>query len=388
MKQLRILLPLIAALALLAAGCGNDDAGPVGASDLTGSDDYTAFDFSSEYGGLTVTDEPVAFDDPELAKLLAEEEAEEVPDPWAADPELARLEELARTAETLPDSLRPRFTFVHLRWGMLRGEGDTLAVEPPCDVTDWTGSLRTDRGLVVVRRVLGFERPFDHVIFPRLDPRTVALVSHTACRDDGILIQIAERPEAAEDPDAEPNRLHVDLGPYQAVFDVAALRDLHELTAVDELNSVAVTGFTLHDVEVCPKGFLSGVWRRLPADAAQPDSLPGELLGHYTGLWRGLDGRVLGFLRGGYGRDADGAEIFLGKIIGRGGEFRGLVRGEWTPAPDGESLAGFLGRWAGREGRVEGVLGGEAHPVEGTSGGFFVGRWAADCDPAAEELVP
>ncbi len=110
-------------------------------------------------------------------------------------------------------------------------------------------------------------------------------------------------------------------------------------------------------------------------------------LGRLAGLWQGLDGRIEGFLRGGYGLDADGQRVFVGKVIGRGGHFRALVRGTWEPGDGPNALATFTGEWAGVGGRIEGVLGGEAHPVEGYPGGFFTGRWTTLCDQQAEAVV-
>jgi len=163
---------------------------------------------------------------------------------------------------------------------------------------------------------------------------------------------------------------------------------------VDDLgNKFAVNGFTLSDVSVCPKGFLSGHYRRLPEDRPdRPDSVdvddrPGEIYGVYAGMWRGLEGRIHGHLRGAYGVDAEGQRIFIGKYIGPRGAFRGLIRGSWVPAETDDQLAGFRGQWVSARGNVEGLLGGEAFAVAGTPGGFFAGRWTTLCDDEAEDAV-
>ena len=181
---------LILAAALLAlgllAGCSDDAADP--AVSAAGGDDYAALDFSDPYGGLTASDEQEAFADEALLAMSLAGEGEEIADPVADDP---AVREMLRRGEMAPDpadTTRPRFTFVHLRWGMLRDMMDTLAVEPPCEVTDWTGSFHVDRGVLLVRRVIRFERPLDHIIFPRLDPMTVGVVSHTACGFDGVVL--------------------------------------------------------------------------------------------------------------------------------------------------------------------------------------------------------
>ncbi len=374
----------------LLTGCSEDSESPVGAA--AGTDDYSQIDFSLPYGGLTTSDEEVAFGDESLLAVALAEEGDEVLDPMADDPLVRELEDLGR-AEFDPDNPdQPHFTFVHLRWGMLRDMMDSVAITPPCDVTDWTGAVHVDRGALVVRRVIRFERPLDHIIFPRLDRQTVGLVSHTACGFDGVVLQILERPQDYDAPDSlglGPNMLHISLGAFTADIAVRDLAGMEEVYDVGDLgNKCAVTGFTLSDLEICPKGFLSGHYRRLPED--RPDSVSvdepaGERYGVYAGLWRGLEGRIGGFLRGGYGVDADGQRVFIGKYIGPRGHFRGLIRGTWEPGESADMLAQFRGQWVSASGNVEGLLGGEAFPVAGTPGGFFTGRWTALCDDQAEE---
>lgn len=381
---------LMASLAVtgLLTGCSEDNATPVSAA--AGGDDYSQIDFSQPYGGLTASDEDVAFGDESLLGVSLAEEGEEVLDPVADDPQVRELEEMGRRPMDPNNPDRPHFTFVHLRWGMLRDMMDSVAITPPCDVTDWTGSLHVDRGIVVVRRVIRFERPRDHIIFPRLDRQTVGLVSHTACGFDGVVLQIMERPQEYDAPDSlqqEPNMLHINLGEFTmdlAVRDLAGMEEVYDVGSLG--NKVAVTGFTLSDLEICPKGFLSGHFRRLPED--RPDSVSiddraGQRLGVFAGVWRGLEGRIGGFLRGGYGLDANGQRVFIGKYIGPRGHFRGLIRGTWEPGESADMMAQFRGQWAGAGGQAEGLLGGEAFAVEGTPGGFFTGRWTTLCDDEA-----
>ena len=382
----KITLTLAAALlaAFLLTGCSDDSATP--AATATGGDDFQALDFSDPYGGLTASDEAVAFDDDALLAMTLAEDGQEVVDNWADDPMVREMERMGGMASDPGDSLRPHFTFVHLRWGMLRDLMDTVAVEPPCDVTDWTGAINVDRGVLLVRRVIRFERPLDHIIFPRLDRQTVGLVSRTACGFDGVVLQILERPEA--DPAAEPNMLHIALGDFSldvAVTDLVGLDEVHEVGD----NKVALVGFGLSDIAYCPKGFLDGMFRRMPVD--RPDSLaserPGTQYGVFAGMWRELDGRLHGHLRGGYGVDEDGNRIFVGKYIGPRGGFRGLIRGTWEPGAADDLMAAFRGQWFGRDGQAEGLLGGEAFAVDGSAGGFFSGRWTALCDDEAEDAV-
>lgn len=377
-------LALLLALALFTAGCSDDDTGPVTAQDL-GADQYDTMDLALEYGGLTVSDEEAAFDDEGLKALLLAEDDELVADPLAEDPTLLALEAMGDEPADPTDPTRPRFTFLRLRWGLVRGPEDSLAVDPGnCGNLDWTGEIHTDRGLVVVRRALAFERPYDHLILPRLDAQTVAFVSHTGCGWDGLLLEIVERPADFDEANAEPNRLHINTGPYAGVYEVAQLAGLDEVVPVDEVgNQVQLTGFTLQDIAWCPKGFLSGRFLVLPAGDSVTGEHGGTLLGTFAGAWIDLTGRVHGFLRGGYGLDAEGNQVFAGKYIDRDGRFRGLLRGGWIPGEAADQLAGFQGHWVGAAGLIEGHLGGQAHPVADRPGGFFEGRWTADCDDEA-----
>jgi len=388
----RQLLPLVFALGALAllAGCSDEGTDPLAAG--AAGDDFENLDFSDPYGGLTASDETEAFGDDALKALLLAEEGEEVDDPLAGDPQVRAWERMGERPSDPTDRARPRFTYLRLRWGMLRGPGDTLTVEPPCDATDWTGVIRADRGVVVVKRVIRFERPGDHIIWPRLDRRTVAFVSHTYCGFDGLVIQIIEPPVSVDDETAAtPNMLHIDLPLYEADIAVADLADLDEVVRVDDKgNAIQLTGFGLGDIGYCPKGFLSGVYRVLPALAeTSPDSCGdcGVRMGRWLGAWTDLTGRLRGFMRGGYGVNAAGERVFVGKAIDRRGRFHALIRGGWEPTGDERELATFRGEWFLASGRLDGVLGGEAHQVEGYPGGFYVGRWTTICDAEAEAEI-
>jgi hypothetical protein len=385
MKRLLNIAAALGLLLFLTAGCSQD--GTPSGSDTAATDDYTTIDLGQDFGGLTVTDENTAFDDPELKAMLAMEAQDEVVDPVGAMPDVMMMDRMGREASAVPDSLRPQLTFLSLRWGHLSGLRDALDDSAACDGTDWTGSLSVDRGVLVVRRKIAFESPRDHIVFPRIDRRTVALVSHTGCGFDGLVVQVIERPDTTGAV-LEPNRLHINLGPYTADFDVADLATIEEVVAVDASgNSMELTGFNPREARACPKGFLSARYRHLPAD--RPDSLAGggTILGHYAGAWRTLDGRLDGFMRGAYGLDADGQHVFVGKYIGRNGHFRGRIRGTWAEGLAADDLVSFEGQWFGAAGAAEGVLAGDGHPVEGSAGGFLVGRWATLCDPDAVDTV-
>jgi len=153
-----------------------------------------------------------------------------------------------------------------------------------------------------------------------------------------------------------------------------------------------MNGITRSDIDDCPKGFLAGRYRVLPAELPdtnlEEEDRPGEQIGTFAGLWSTLGGRTRGVLRGGYGLDEDGNRVFFGKYIDRQGHFRGLLTGTWEPAEeDARMLTEFNGRWVNRSGNNMGILGGHAYPVPEHAGGIFEGRWTELCDEPAEDEI-
>jgi len=386
-RHTMLLLMMLVTIGLF-AGCSDDSSTPTTTSS-TSSDNYDALDFSLPYGGLTGSDESEAFDDEALRQVMFSEEDGMVVDEFASLPEIQALLALGEEPSDPDDPARPRFTFLRLRWGMVHGPDDSLSIpEGGCAVMDWDGEIHTDRGIVLVRRVIAFERPFDG-LRPRPDRQTVAFASKTKCHYDGLLIQIIERAGEFDQDNPEPNMLHINTASYRGSFAVNELSKIDEVFAVgSEGNSFQMNGFTLSDINYCPKGFLDGRFRVLPEDrVTEDDERPGQQLGTYAGMWTGLDCRVQGFLRGGYGVDEAGERVFFGKYIDRAGHFRGLLAGHWEPAADDNRMASFMGRWVNAAGTTEGILGGHAHPVRDYPGGFFEGRWTTLCDDQAEEEI-
>ena len=391
-KNTLIVLSMLMMLAILLTGCSEDSESPAGTS-LLGTDDYTNMDFTLPFGGLTSSDEYEAFNDDDLKAMMYAEDGEEHNDEYADDPDIQELVNQGNQPGDLNDPNRPRFTFLRLRWGMVRGPGDSLNTPmPPCDILNWTGEIHTDRGIVLVRRVIRFERPYDHLIFPRLDRKTVAFVSHTACHFDGLLLQIIERPEDFAPENPELNRLYINTGPFAGEYVVEALAGLNEIHEIDDNgNLMQLNGFNLSDVAFCPKGFLSGRFRQIPGEfegQELADENPGIQIGRMAGMYMSLTGRISGFLRGGYGFDPDGNRVFHAKYIDRRGTFRGLLTGTWEPGDDQRDLSTFAGHWISASGHTEGLVGGNAHSVADYPGGFFEGRWTAICDDEAEDQVP
>jgi len=379
-----LIVVLMLGLAFGLAGCSDD--APTDAA-LVGVDDFETMDMNLEYGGLTATDEAEAFGDDALLRSAIMDEGMEVTEDeqFGGDQNGETRREIERLRRMGEDGQgdgphRPRFTFLRIKWGHLEGLDEVDG-----DLLDWTGALSVDRGIVVVRRVIRFERPFDHLVHPRINPQTVAFVSHTGGHFDGLLIEIIERPADEEGEDLEPNRLHFETGPFTQSFVVSELPGLDEIFAVEpEGNSIHFNGFNLHDLNPCPRGFLSGLWR--PLADAEADTT--GRMGHFRGRWVGLHGHIRGFLRGAYGMDDEGNRVFFGKYIDRAGRFGGFLGGTWEPADEESNWAAFHGQWMSRSGETEGLLGGRAFNLPVTPGGFFEGRWVTACEPEAEEMIP
>jgi hypothetical protein len=389
MRRLTGILAALGLLAFLASGCGREG-GPAAGGNVA-TDEFARIDLDKGFGGLTATAEEPAFADPGMEAALAADAGEVCLDPLVLTPEFQRLDRALRGHPDLPDSLRPGLTFLRVRWGHLAGPVDTLDAAGDCARTDWSGTIRVDRGLLVVRRVLAFERPDDHIVFPRVDAHTVGVASATRCGHDGIVLQILTLPAALEDSAtaAVPNRLHFELGPFSATYDVADLVAITDLVEIDaDGNNVELTGVHPRRPDACPSGTLVGRYRKAAADL--PDTAAGDghdRLGRLMVAWRSSDGGLGGFLRGAYGLNDAGARVFVGKLIGPRGEFRGLVQGTWETGVAAGDLLHFSGQWFGAGGSAEGVVAGDGYPGPDGGGGFVTGRWSTLCDGQVADTV-
>ncbi len=378
--QVTGLLILAALLPLGLAGCGDDQGATVPA--VAAVDDYDAMDLDKAYGGLTYTDEAPAFDDDYYATMSLEDQESASDDPLQDDAEVLELEDAALLPAGDDAPPPPRIVALRLTWGRLDGAPEDIREE--VQGLDWSGRLRVDRGLVVVRRVILFERPRDHLVLPRTDRRSVAWVSHTGPHFDGLIVEIIEPVAPADSASAgtlPPNVLHLATPQIALDIPVADLAGLDVTRPVDELgNALRLEGHRVTDEDLCPKGFLGGVW------LADGDSTTVEG-GVFKGRWVGLWGRLHGFMRGRYGLDSSGERVFFGKYIDTRGRCRGLLAGTWEAA-DENGRGRFHGEWHNEIETVEGVLGGDYHRAAERPGGFYAGRWATVCDAEAVESIP
>jgi hypothetical protein len=360
--------------ALWLGGCSDEPA--VTGTTVVGVDDYTALDLDAAYGGLTATDEPAAFGDPYFTAADFEDLDAASDDPLQNDPEVRAAEDAAGDPGA---QNRPDITVLRLTWGQL-GAGVEDIVETD-DALDWSGMLRVDAGIAVVRRVILFERPRDHVVRPRINRHTVAWVSHTGPHYDGLIVEIIaprgtpggnDDPGAASGDDPVVPMLHLVTPLLELDIPLAALGGMDATHPVDDLgNALRLEGHRLADEELCPKGFLSGVW------VAEEDPESGAA-GYFKGRWVGLWGHLNGHLRGVYGVDEAGEPVFYGKLISRSGRFQGLLRGTYAIGEEpGHGV--FDGVWVDDAETVQGRLGGEWIQMPERPAGFFSGRWATLC---------
>jgi hypothetical protein len=229
-------------------------------------------------------------------------------------------------------------------WGQL--EYDSSVTTP----TDWSGSLRVERGAIVAARLLAFDRG-DHLLRPRGNHQELAWISKTGPHYDGILVFIYDpEPDSFE----TENTVTLTTEPYSRTLTMSELEHIDEIVDVGE-NKVSISGFLTAPLE-CQHGFFQGKWKRL----GKGDR------GNFHGRWISDDGYLMGHLRGHFGIRDDGEQVLFGKWIGVGGAFRGLLRGEWgfTDALDAESAqtGWFTGGW---------------HNAAGNRVGDFEGDWIA-----------
>jgi hypothetical protein len=330
---------LSTALAISVAGCGAVE------DDLQAEIDDIANALEEENGGLDMADEAPLFGDEDLFDRAEEIDTDVVyDDPTERDAEVAVMLER-------PDAVLYRTTIL---WGQFPGNP---AVPTP---RSWTGRFETNRGAILVRRIIRFEEATDHVL-PRTDPRRVDFTSATRPHHDGLSLVLVDPEPGAE----EPFVLRY-LTPEGEVFmaPVPILVDGPTSEVVDDLGNRIVALALPRPVDGCEHGFLAGRWHKVA-----------EHRGRLVGRVMDADGVRIGHMRGIYGRRRSGEAVFFGKFIDRDGRFRGIFRGRY-----GEGH--FEGRWLTRTGEA-GALGGEyRETLPGPEvGGHFLGRWAEHrCD--------
>jgi hypothetical protein len=325
-------------------------------------------DLNSPTGGLTEADETPAFGEPETYALLANETP--VDDPYNAEVE-------GRLAKRLKGATIYEFRAI---WGQLV-EAASRADTDYCPL-DWSGTLHIDGGIIILEKTIAFEND-DYA--KRIDRSTIAWVSNTGPRVDGIQVKIIVPPARIDstDSDKEP-ALVLTTGPYSRTFTMEELKNLNLIANVDTCgNGISIASHVKQPL--CPHGYLIGTWKKVAPDTlVSPDSsdVRAIVLGHFRGIWIGDGGKLGGYLKGVYGVSGAGTHVFFGKYIDMNGRFKGILRGTYGPSPNAESAESrhgwFEGEWIGKNAVAMGKL--KGHWVEGNSGaGFFHGVWGMLC---------
>ena len=329
------------------AGCGTDK--------TTGGPEpapvESAIDLSQAWGGLTDTDEPANFGDPEFATLAGQQAP--VNDPMNNHPAVRRLD---------ADPSR-HVTFLRVVWGNLaRNLPDSTSTFPPLS---WDGNLTVTRGALVINNLIRFERE-DSVARPRTDPKVVAWHSTTRGGVDGLLIRVV-----TGDSLQAGDTLTLTTPQIVFTFPLPQIAGLDTLISTDNAgNGVSLNAVPDDRRDECAGGLLDGVWRSGLADG-----------GVLRSVWLTRNGLLFGFMRGRYGVRPDGSRVFLAKVIGPAGRCLGFVRGTWSE-PTATAPGGFRGQWMApnRVTELGGVRGHWRAPREGATGaGFLHGAWSRAC---------
>ncbi|SYZ74370.1 exported hypothetical protein [Candidatus Zixiibacteriota bacterium] len=340
---------LILGILGLIAGCSKNSTSPVDNNS----------NIAAAFGGYTATDEQPYFGDPTLAAKLGGDQP--YTDAISLSPSLDSLVNI--------DSSAGIYAF-RIVWGHL--DYDSASTTP----TDWSGSLKINRGAELVRRTINFE-PSQDYIMPRTDPTLIEWVSQTTVFHDGIFVNVFVPP--ADSTDTSAATITFTTAPFTISYNLKDIQNLDTVYTLDDSNVVAITAIKYSRL-FCPKGFLAGFWGT--------DTLGN---GIFYGNWMTHNGIVLGVVKGNWGipdTNGDVQNIFVGKYIDMTGKFEGLMKGTYGPRPNwhasdmGKMRAGgwFKGNFYDGNGGVLGDLYGRYKSVpRDAEMGFFQGRWKVLC---------
>lgn len=337
------------AVLVLAAGCGLfDDDGQPGKGEIL-----------DLYGGYTTSNEAPGFGD---AQLVAGH-----PEDTPYDDDMADSSVVTRAM----NSARARKYMLRMVWGNL-GHPDTTV--STCPVTDWSGSIIAEGGVLIVRCLIRFEAG-DSIVRPRRGAHEIQWVSHTYNHVDGLLVEVIDVPDARPRTVANALTITTPLLTLDIPFD--SLADYARSLTFDECNGIAIAATDRKETR-CPRGFLEGEW-----------TSASDTSGWFKGAWVRDDGSLDGYLHGRYTTDK-GERILFGKWITTAGDFGGLMRGTWAPLLDddaGDTEPGdqepdgyFRGHWVDDALVIAGEFRGHyCLPEAPDTSGSFHGRWMNRC---------
>jgi hypothetical protein len=325
--------------------------GGAGCNPVLGEADQAAEDLELEDGGFDTEDEQPLFGEAAVFEESLDVETDYT-DPLETDDEV----------DTMMNAPDAAIYATAIQWGQMPGD-PTNAV-----ARDWTGTIRVNRGAILVRRVIRFEDATD-AVEQRTNPLEVSFSSVTRPQNDGLrLLVVDPTPESEEALTLEYEL--ADGTVYSIAMDDMLIEPVVLSVDSDDNRMVAVA--LRRPLDACEHGFLAGRWHALRAG-----------LGRFIGRVADEDGEVIGHVRGVYGTRKNGEHVFFGKYIALDGGFRGILRGR---ADDGH----FGGIWADRDGEVGSLGGVYRESIPGQEiGGQFLGRWAERrCNLDIDEDLP
>ncbi len=358
-KAIIITLALTLAGLFILTGCSDNSASTDAEGSLMNMDDF--------FGGYSPSDEAPAFGDEEIS--------ENFPEPEVASSDMNSFDDLT-SIQGEPDV---SVYSMRILWGMLEYDSTITSL------TDWSGSLSIDTGCIKVINKIRFEFAQDYFTRPRPDCQTLEWTSLTSVHYDGILVFLYFR---NSDIDPATTEVAFETGPYSRTFTLAELDSLAEIIDVDNLgNQVSIEAAKLERLE-CPEGYLEGRWVKRGN---------GRINGQLFGRFVSRDGLFLGHVKGHWGVNADGEQLFFGKWINHYGGFRGFLRGNWgydDTAESIESAGWYEGEYFTANATKLGTLSGNwvshhrgSMPNSGATDkvpkharGFFHGTWKQYCN--------
>ncbi len=166
-------------------------------------------------------------------------------------------------------------------------------------------------------------------------------------------------------------------GGLDAILEDAGEDDSDGVTSEDDWETPVLCG-----LGSCPLGIIKGAWKR-----------KGPKGGVFAGNWISKKGKTSGKLAGIWGVNKGGKRVFFGKFIGLDNEFKGMIKGTYTPAKatkPGIVEAGiFKGEWTDASGKPGGVLAGKYTVGPAGGKGQFNGGWkvADETESCVEECL-